>query len=34
LAAYLTGLGADAHLVVVVGEQTVRYDLTPKRRKG
>lgn len=31
LMAYLTALGADAYVVVEVGEQTVRYELTPRR---
>jgi transcriptional regulator with XRE-family HTH domain len=31
LASYLVALGANAELVVDVGEQTVRYDLTAGR---
>lgn len=33
LASYLVALGADAKLVVDVGEQTVTYDLTSGRGK-
>ena len=33
LASYLAALGADAKLVVEVGEQTVTYDLTAGRGK-
>ena len=32
LAAYLTALGVDAQIVVEVGEQTMTYDLTARRR--
>jgi transcriptional regulator with XRE-family HTH domain len=32
LAAYLTALGAEAQIVVEVGEQTLTYDLTAQRR--
>lgn len=32
LASYLTALGVDAQILVEVGEQTVTYDLTAKRR--
>ncbi|MGB8391394.1 helix-turn-helix domain-containing protein [Mycobacterium sp.] len=31
LASYLTALGADAKILVEVGEQTVTYDLTARR---
>ncbi|MDT5231442.1 MAG: hypothetical protein QOJ56_6649 [Mycobacterium sp.] len=31
LTAYLTALGVDAQIVVEVGEQTMRYDLTEGR---
>jgi transcriptional regulator with XRE-family HTH domain len=31
LALYLAALGADAKIVVEVGEQTVTYDLTARR---
>jgi transcriptional regulator with XRE-family HTH domain len=31
LASYLTALGVDAQIVVEVGEQTVRYNLTARR---
>ncbi|KUI17395.1 hypothetical protein AU191_08780 [Mycolicibacterium acapulense] len=34
LTAYLTTLGADAYVVVEVGEQTVRYQLAPTRGAG
>jgi len=33
LASYLAALGADARLVVEVGEQTVTYNLTAGRSK-
>jgi transcriptional regulator with XRE-family HTH domain len=33
VASYLAALGADAKLVVEVGEQTVTYDLTSGRGK-
>jgi transcriptional regulator with XRE-family HTH domain len=32
LSAYLMALGVDAQLVVEVGDQTVTYDLTARRR--
>ena len=32
LSSYLTALGAEAQLVVEVGEQTMTYDLTAQRR--
>jgi transcriptional regulator with XRE-family HTH domain len=32
LAAYLSALGVDAQIVVEVGEQTMTYDLTARRR--
>jgi transcriptional regulator with XRE-family HTH domain len=32
LASYLTALGAEAQIVVEVGEQTLTYDLTAQRR--
>jgi transcriptional regulator with XRE-family HTH domain len=32
LSAYLTALGVDAQIVVEVGEQTMTYDLTARRR--
>lgn len=34
LSAYLAAIGADAYVVVEVGEQTVRYELTAKRGTG
>jgi transcriptional regulator with XRE-family HTH domain len=33
LAAYLSALGVHAQIVVEVGEQTVTYDLTERRRR-
>ena len=32
MGAYLTALGVDAQIVVDVGEQTMTYDLTVRRR--
>jgi transcriptional regulator with XRE-family HTH domain len=32
LSSYLTALGAEAQIVVEVGEQTLTYDLTAQRR--
>jgi transcriptional regulator with XRE-family HTH domain len=32
LSAYLTAVGVDAQIVVEVGEQTMTYDLTARRR--
>jgi transcriptional regulator with XRE-family HTH domain len=32
LSSYLTALGAEAQIVVEVGEQTMTYDLTAQRR--
>jgi transcriptional regulator with XRE-family HTH domain len=32
LAAYLTALGVEAQIVVEVGDQTMTYDLTARRR--
>ena len=32
MGAYLTALGVDAQIVVHVGEQTMTYDLTVRRR--
>ena len=33
LASYLSALGVHAQIVVEVGEQTVTYDLTERRRR-
>lgn len=33
LASYLTALDVHAHIVVEVGDQTVTYDFTVRRRK-
>jgi transcriptional regulator with XRE-family HTH domain len=32
LSAYLTALGVDAQIVVELGDQTMTYDLTARRR--